>query len=53
MVRNQLTLYTAAVNDVIAYVNSGQSSPTYVEPAATANKLINYFQLFEELKAIM
>jgi hypothetical protein len=53
MVRNQLNLYMAAINDVIAYINSVQSSPTYVEPPATANKSINYFQLFEKLKAIM
>jgi hypothetical protein len=53
MVRNQLTFYLAALNDVIAYVNTAQSSTTYVEPPATAHKSINYFQLFKELKVIM
>jgi hypothetical protein len=53
MVRNQLTFYMAALNDVIAYVNSAQSSNTFARPPATAHKSINYFQLFEELKAIL
>jgi hypothetical protein len=53
MVRNQFTLYQTALNDVIAYVNSGQSSTSFVETPATANKSINYFQLLEELKAIL
>jgi hypothetical protein len=53
MIRNQLTFDMAALNDVIAYVNSAQSSTSFVEPPATANKWINYFQLFEELKAIL
>jgi hypothetical protein len=44
MVRNQLTFYMAALNDVIAYVNTAQSSTSFVEPPATANKSINYFQ---------
>jgi hypothetical protein len=43
MVRNQLTFYLAALDDVLAYVNSAQSSTTYVEPPATAHKSINYF----------
>jgi hypothetical protein len=38
MVRNQLASYLAVLNDVIAYVNSAQSSTTYVEPPATAHK---------------
>jgi hypothetical protein len=53
MVRNQFTFYIAALNDVIAYVTSVQISTTYVEPAATAIKSVNYFQLFEELRAIV
>jgi hypothetical protein len=53
MVTNQLTFHVAALNDVIADTNSAQSSTMYVEPPATANKSINYFQLFEGLKAIM
>jgi hypothetical protein len=53
MVRNQLTFYMAALNDVIAFVHSAQSSTSFVEPPATANKSINYFQFFEELKAIL
>jgi hypothetical protein len=53
MVRNQFSFYQTALNDVIAYVNSAQSSTSFVEPPATASKSINYFQLFEELKAIL
>jgi hypothetical protein len=53
MVRNQYTFDLAALNCVLAYVNSAQSSTTYVEPSATAHKSINYFHLFEELKAIL
>jgi hypothetical protein len=52
-VRNQLTFYMPALNYVIAYVNSAQSSTSFVEQPATANKSNNYFQLFEELKAIL
>jgi hypothetical protein len=39
-----------ALKDITAYVNSAQSSTTYVEPPRTANKFIDYLQLFEELR---
>jgi hypothetical protein len=53
MVKKKLTFYMAVLNDVIAYVNSAQGSTSFVDPPATANKFINYFQLFEELKGIL
>jgi hypothetical protein len=52
MIRNQMTFYTAALADVIAYVNTAQGSTTYVGPHANANTSINYYQFFEELKSV-
>ena len=47
-----MTFYIAAMIDVIASIETAHSSATYVEPPSTADKSINYFQLFEELKSI-
>jgi len=53
MIQNQMTFYTAAMTDVINYIDKSYSSITYIEPASTANKSINYYQLFEEVKAVL
>jgi hypothetical protein len=56
MVRNQLTRYTEALQDVLTYVNLALYSTSYVEPppplSSTANKT-NYYQLIEEFKSIV
>ena len=52
MIQNQTT-YMAAMTDVIAYIGTVHSSSTYVEPSSTADKSINYYQLFEELKYVL
>jgi len=48
-----MTFYTAAMTDVMAYIDTAHSSATYVEPASTADKSINYYQLFEEIKSVL
>ena len=53
MIQNQLTFYTAAMNDVIAYIDTAHDSVTFVEPPSTAHKAINYYQLFEEIKSVL
>jgi len=53
MIQNQMTFYTAAMTDVIAYIDTAHDSVTFVEPPSTANKSINYYQLFEEIKCVL
>jgi len=53
MIQNQLTFCTAAMNDVIAYIDTAHDSVTIVEPPSTAHKAINYYQLFEEIKSVL
>ena len=53
MIQNQLIKYTEAMSDVINCVLTTVGSTSYVEPPADANKNILYYQLFEEIKAIM
>jgi len=53
MIQNLLTFYTAAMPDVIAYINTAHDSVTFSEPPSTANKSVNYFQLFEEIKSVL
>jgi len=53
MIQNQLAFYTAAMPDVIAYINTAHDSVTFADPPSTANKSINYYQLFEEIKSIL
>jgi len=53
MIQNQLTFYTAVMTDVIAYIDTAHDSVTFVEPPSTANKAINYYQLFEEIKSVL
>jgi len=53
MIQNQMTFYTAAMTDVIAYIDTAHDSVTFVEPPSTANKSINYYQLFEEIKYVL
>ena len=48
MIQNQLAFYTAAMLDVRAYINTAHDSVTFAETPSTANKSINYYQLFEE-----
>jgi len=53
IVQNQLNSNVTALPDDMTYVISALSSDTYVEPLATATKLILYPQLLEEIKVIM
>ena len=53
MIQNQMTFYLNATSDVIAYIDTAHSSATYVEPSSTADKSINYYRLFEELKSVL
>jgi len=53
MIQNQMTFYTAAMTDVIAYIDTTHDSVTFAEPPSTANKSINYYQLFEEIKSVL
>jgi len=53
MIQNQLTFYTGAMTDVIAYIDADHDSVTFVEPSSMANKSINYSQLFEEIKSVL
>jgi len=53
MIQNQMTFYTAAMTDVIAYIDTAHTSSTYLEPPSTADKSINYYQLFEEFKFVL
>jgi len=53
MIQNQMTFYLTAMTDVIAYIDTAHNSATYVEPPSTADKSINYYQLFEEHKSVL
>jgi len=53
MIQNQMTFYISAMTDVIACIDTAHSSTTYVEPHSNADKSINYYQLFEELKSVL
>ena len=53
MIQNQMTFYTAAMTDVMAYIDTAHYSVTFVEPPSTAHKSINYYQLFEEIKSVL
>ena len=53
IVQNQLKIYTEAMSDVMNYAVSALSSVSFVEPSANANKNILYYQLFDELKAVL
>ena len=53
MIENQMTFYIAAMTDVIAYIDTAHGSTTYVEPHSNADKSMNYYQLFEELKSVL
>jgi len=53
MIQNQLTFYATAMTDVIAYIDTAHESVAFVEPLSTANKSINYYQLFEEIKSVL
>jgi hypothetical protein len=50
MIRKQMSMYTEALSDVQAYVNTAMTSENYVEPAPTACSSVIYRQLFEELR---
>jgi len=52
MIQNQMTFYTAAMTDVIACIDTAHDSH-FAEPPSTANKSINYYQLFEEIKSVL
>ena len=53
IVLNQLAKYTEALSDVMNYVLSAMNSTTYVAPPLSTNKNILYFQLFEDIKALL
>jgi len=53
VILNQLSFYTAAMTDVIAYTNTTHDSAIVAEPPSTGNKSINYYQLFEEIKSVL
>jgi hypothetical protein len=53
MIQNQMTFYTAAMTDLMAYINTAHDSVAFVEPPSFANKSINYYQLFEEIKHVL
>ena len=53
MIKNQLTFYTAARTDVIAYIDTAHDSVAFVEPPSNANKSINYCRLFKEIKSVL
>jgi len=53
MIQNQMTYYIAAMIDVMAYNDTAHDSVTFVEPPSTADKSINYYQLFEEIKSVL
>jgi len=53
MIQNQMTFYTAALTVVIAYINTAHDSVTFLELPSTANKSIDYYQLFEEIKSVL
>jgi hypothetical protein len=53
MVCNQLTRYTEGLHDVMTYITSALYSTSYVEPSPTANKVILYYKLYEELTSIV
>jgi len=53
MIQNQMTFYIAAMTDVMAYIDTAHSSSTYEEPSSTADKSINYYQLFEERWSVL
>ena len=53
MIQNQLMFYTAAMTDVTAYIDTAHDSVTFVELPSTANKSIDYYQLFEEIKSVL
>jgi len=47
----QLTIFTEAMGDIHAYVNTQMTSCNYVEPHITSFKSIIYRQLFDVLKS--
>jgi len=53
VVRNQLDLFLSVQQDLMIYVTSALSSTTYVTPDSNLSPLINYTQLFEELKTML
>ena len=48
-----MTFYTAAMTDVIAYIDTAHDSVAFVEPPSNGNKSINYYQLFDEIKSLL
>jgi len=53
MIQNQMTIYIAAMTDVMAYIDTVHDSATFEKPPSTADKFIYYYQLFEELKSVL
>jgi hypothetical protein len=53
VVQNQQNDYIIALPHVMQYVTLTITSDVYVEPTAKHPTLVNYRQLYEELKTIM
>jgi len=53
MIQNQITFYIAAMTNVMAYIDTVHTSATYLRPPSTADKSINYYQMFEVLKSLL
>jgi hypothetical protein len=53
VVQNQLNDYIIDLPHVLQYVTLAITSDVYVEPTAKYSTLVNYRQLYEELKTIM
>jgi len=52
MIQNQLTFYTAAMPDVIAYINT-LTTLLLLRSLPPPQTNLNYYQLFEEIKSVL
>jgi hypothetical protein len=50
LAHDQQKIYLNSLPDILNYANSAMTSLDYIEPSPTADKSIQYKQLFEELK---
>jgi hypothetical protein len=53
VIQNQLTIYTLAIPDVMAYSITALTSVDYVEPTPEVSQRIFYKVLYEELKNVL
>jgi len=52
IMRDQLDLFLHAQTDLMMYVTNALSSVVYVQPTSNLTHILNFAQLFEELKAV-